>query len=201
MKHLNTLTSQSRIHFINSKIILNHRMRPTKCNIALICRGGSRAAATSKMERFVIIVNGWKPLTIIAKHSILDVAAVLDPPLICYFSFDFFFVLLIPALSKFLKDVKVIKEAGINNISRKFLKESVGMLAIPLTQICNLSLKLSYFTNSCKLEFRKPLYKKGSKTDPKNPCQISLRPIASQIIEKIIQDETMKISNRKQNSS
>ena len=32
------------------------------------------------MEHFGIIVNGWKPLTIIAKHSILDVAAVLDPP-------------------------------------------------------------------------------------------------------------------------
>ena len=35
-------------------------------------RGGSRAAATSKMERFVIIVNGWKPL---------DAAEALDPPL------------------------------------------------------------------------------------------------------------------------
>ena len=44
-------------------------------------RVGSRAAATSKMERFVIIVNGWKPLTIIKKRSILDVAAALDPPL------------------------------------------------------------------------------------------------------------------------
>ena len=45
-------------------------------------RGGSRAAATFKMERFMIIVNGWKPLTIITKHSILDVAAALDLPLI-----------------------------------------------------------------------------------------------------------------------
>ena len=45
-------------------------------------RGGSRNAATSKMERFLIIVNGWKPLTIITKRSILDIAAVLDPPLI-----------------------------------------------------------------------------------------------------------------------
>ena len=44
-------------------------------------RGGSRTAATSKMEHFVIIVNSWKPLTIITKSSILDVAAVLDPPL------------------------------------------------------------------------------------------------------------------------
>ena len=44
----------------------------------LLIRGGSRTAATSKMERFV---NGYKPLTIIRKRSILDVAAVLDPPL------------------------------------------------------------------------------------------------------------------------
>ena len=47
-------------------------------------RGGSRTAATSKMEPFVIIVNGWKPLTIITKSSILDVAAALDPPLAPY---------------------------------------------------------------------------------------------------------------------
>ena len=44
-------------------------------------RGGSRTAATSKMERFVIIVSCWKPLTIITKCSILDIAAVLDAPL------------------------------------------------------------------------------------------------------------------------
>ena len=46
-----------------------------------VIRGGSRTAATSKMKRFMIIVNGFKPLTIITKHSILDVATVLDPPL------------------------------------------------------------------------------------------------------------------------
>ena len=46
-----------------------------------ISRGGSRTAATSKMERFVMIVNGFQPLTIVTKHSILVVAATLDPPL------------------------------------------------------------------------------------------------------------------------
>ena len=45
----------------------------------IISRGGSRTAATSKIERFVIIVNDWKPFT---KRSISDVAAVLGPPLI-----------------------------------------------------------------------------------------------------------------------
>ena len=44
-------------------------------------RGGTRTAATSKMEHFVIIVNGWKPVAIIPKSSILDVLAVIDPPL------------------------------------------------------------------------------------------------------------------------
>ena len=42
--------------------------------------GWSRTAATSKMERFAVIVNGFQPLTIITKYSILDVAAVLDLP-------------------------------------------------------------------------------------------------------------------------
>ena len=47
-------------------------------------RGGSRTTAASKMERFVIIVNGFQPLTIITKRSILDVAAALDLPLMLF---------------------------------------------------------------------------------------------------------------------
>ena len=50
-------------------------------DISIKSRGGSRTAATFKMERFVIIVNGFQLITIITKRSILDVAAVLDPPL------------------------------------------------------------------------------------------------------------------------
>ena len=47
-----------------------------------MARGASRTAATSKMERFVIIVKYFQPLTIITKRSILDVAEALNPPLI-----------------------------------------------------------------------------------------------------------------------
>ena len=47
-----------------------------------ILRGGFRAAATSEMESFVTIVNDFQPLTIITKLSIVDVAAVLDQPLL-----------------------------------------------------------------------------------------------------------------------
>ena len=47
-----------------------------------ISRGASSTAATSKVELFVIIVNGFQPLTIITKSPTLDVPAALDPPLV-----------------------------------------------------------------------------------------------------------------------
>ena len=50
-----------------------------------VVRGGSSAAATSKMERFVIIINGLQPLTTVTKPSILDFAAALDSPLVVNF--------------------------------------------------------------------------------------------------------------------
>ena len=42
-----------------------------KCKRKML-RGGSRTAATSKMKRFVIIVNGFQSLSIITKRYILD---------------------------------------------------------------------------------------------------------------------------------
>ena len=72
------------------KLIL-HKIMPSMCILEIEriliflinfnLRGGSRAAATSKMERFVIIVKGFQLLTIITKRYILDGAAALDPPL------------------------------------------------------------------------------------------------------------------------
>ena len=44
-----------------------------------IHRDGFRAAVISKVEHFLIIVNGLQPFTIITKRSNLDVAAALDP--------------------------------------------------------------------------------------------------------------------------
>ena len=44
--------------------------------------GGSRTAATSKVELFAIIVNGSKSLIIITKSSTLDAAVAVDPSLV-----------------------------------------------------------------------------------------------------------------------
>ena len=84
-----------------------------------------------------------------------------------------------------MKNVELNKAAGMDNISRRFLKDGADILAIPVTQICTLSIKLSHFANNCKLVKLKPLYKKGSKTDPKKIRQISRLPVVSKITEKI----------------
>ena len=65
-----------------------------------------------------------------------------------------------------------------------------------LSQICNLSIKYSTFPNDCKIAKLKPLFKRGSKTDPKNYHPISLLPLISKIIEKIIHDQTQNFLDK-----
>ena len=96
---------------------------------------------------------------------------------------------------KILKDINENKAAGLDNLSGKFLKDGATELAKPISQICNLSIKYSIFPNDCKIVKLKPLFKKGSKTAPKNYRPISLLPLISKIIEKIIHDQTQVYLN------
>ena len=52
------------------------------------------------------------------------------------------------------------KAAGLDNLSGK---DEATILAKPLSQICNLSIKYSTFPNDCKIAKLKPLFKRGSK--------------------------------------
>ena len=79
--HLLTNMSSCLFTILKSSHRMSSVKKPVLKNVAIF-RGGSRAGAPSKMGRFVIIVNGRKPLTIITKRSVLDVAAALDPSLI-----------------------------------------------------------------------------------------------------------------------
>ena len=78
---IDAVSSASHVPAKSQAYEISHTLNPKNTDLLRKFRGGSRAAATSKMEHFVIIVNGWKSLTIITKRSILDVAAALDPPL------------------------------------------------------------------------------------------------------------------------
>ena len=96
---------------------------------------------------------------------------------------------------KLLNDMNPDKAAGIDNLSGKFLKDGASILAKPISKICNLSIKYSIFPTDCQIAKLKPLFKKGFTTHPKNYRPISLLPLISKIIEKVIHDQTQEFLN------
>ena len=93
---------------------------------------------------------------------------------------------------KLLEAINPLKAAGLDKLSGKFLRDGATLLVVPITKLCNLSIKLSIFPDDCKIAKLKPLFKKGSKIDPQNYRPISLLPLISKIIEKIIHNQTQE---------
>ena len=52
---------------------------------------------------------------------------------------------------KLLKDTNPKKAAGIENLSGRFLKDGAVVLALPISKLCNLSMKRSKFPLNCKI--------------------------------------------------
>ena len=91
---------------------------------------------------------------------------------------------------KLLKDMNIDKAAGIDNLSGKFLKDGGNILAKKISKICYLSIRYSVFPTDYQIAKLKPLYKRVSTTLPRNYRPISLLPLISKIIEKVIHDQT-----------
>ena len=66
------------------------------------------------------------------------------------------------------------------------MRDGAEVLAHPLRNIINLSIKLSTFPGECKIANLKHIFKKGGRSDPKNYRPISLLPLVSEITEKSI---------------
>ena len=66
-----------------------------------------------------------------------------------------------------------------------------------ISELCNLSIRYSIFPKDCHISKLKPLYKKGSTTLLKNYRPISLLPLISTIIEKVIHDQTQAFLDEK----
>lgn len=89
------------------------------------------------------------------------------------------------------------KAAGIDNLSGRLLKDGAQILASLIAQLYNLSISFTSFPNNCKTAKLKPRFKKVSKTDPKNYIPISLLPLVSKVIIKVIHGQTTTFFNRK----
>ena len=75
------------------------------------------------------------------------------------------------------------KAVGIDNLGGRFLRDGAKILAQPITQLFNLSIEKSKFPDKCKIAKLKPLFKKGSKQEPKNYRPISLLPLVSFVLK------------------
>ena len=89
-----------------------------------------------------------------------------------------------------LKNVEVAKAAGLDQISGKFLKDEVRILAKPISELCDPSMALGSFPDAFKITKVKPLFKKGSKTYPSNYRPISLLTLLSKAFERVVFDQT-----------
>ena len=96
-----------------------------------------------------------------------------------------------------LKAIQVLKAAGIDNLSVSFLKDRAKVLSKPISDLCSLSITSEKILDICKVAKLKPLYKKGSLTEPCNYRPISLLPLISKVIEKVIHDQTSTFLNSK----
>ena len=102
----------------------------------------------------------------------------------------------IKAVEKLLKNIDVSKATGIDQVPAKFIKDGAPIIAKHLTSIINLSIKHGVFPTKSKIAKLKPLFKKGEKTEAKNYRPISLLPIISKVIEKVIHDQVQEYLHR-----
>ena len=92
-------------------------------------------------------------------------------------------------LLKLFKNVEVTKAAGIKQVSGKFLKDGVWISEKPISELCNRSMILEGFPDTCKMAKVKPIFKKGLKSDPSNYSSISLLLLLSEVFEKVALDQ------------
>ena len=89
-----------------------------------------------------------------------------------------------------MKNIEISKASGIDKPPGRFLKDGAKILPKPISEIYNLSISHGIFPNACKVAKLKPIFKKGKKVEPSNYRPISLLPLISKIIEKVVHDQT-----------
>ena len=61
---------------------------------------------------------------------------------------------------KIILKIEISKAAGIEKLSRQFLRDAAEMLSRPICEICNLLISRRVFPDACKIAKLKPIYKK-----------------------------------------
>ena len=87
---------------------------------------------------------------------------------------------------KYCREINVNKASCIDNISSRIIKDAFIIQVTRLTSLLNRSFDSGIFPNQWKLAKVIPLYKGGNRHDVGNYRPVSLLPLPSKIIEKIV---------------
>ena len=91
-----------------------------------------------------------------------------------------------------LRSLDISKSAGEDKKSGKFLRDAAEVISSPLTYIMNLSLKSATVPDDFKLARVLPIYKKGNRNYEGNYRPVSILPVASKVLEKIVYNQMHK---------
>ena len=86
-----------------------------------------------------------------------------------------------------LQFIDISKAAGIDRISGIFVQDDANILVKPIATICNIFISSGLF----KL---KPLHKRGTKANPESFRSISLLPLISKVIKRIVYNQVDNFS-------
>ena len=90
---------------------------------------------------------------------------------------------------KQLRQMAGSKATGLDGIPARLLKSAAEHIQAPLTYIINLSLSSGEFPAEWKVARVTPIYKDGARDDVSNYRPISILPVVSKLLEKIVHDQ------------
>ena len=96
---------------------------------------------------------------------------------------------------KYILNLDISKSTGLDDIGPRILKISYDIISPSITFLINKSLSLGIFPNVWKTTNIIPIHKTGLKEDVNNYRPISILPIVSKIMEKLINLKFMKYLN------
>ena len=78
------------------------------------------------------------------------------------------------------------KACGPDDVSARIIHECANELAVPITKLCRLSLEQGVFPSRWKRANIVPIFKKGAKSCASNYRSVSLTPLFSKVLEKVV---------------
>ena len=87
---------------------------------------------------------------------------------------------------RLIQSMPLNKACGLDGISCRLLKEAAPVITTSLTYIINLSIRSGIFPDDWKIARVSPVFKEDINSDPNNYRPISVLPIVSKLIERIV---------------